>query len=209
MYAHLVAPRVAAPNHQHFFNWRLDFDVDGANNRVLELNTANAQAKLRDNVGEWFGMRSTVLKTETGARRDIDQTAARRWLLTGSRMNGLGQSTGYALLPGENAPPMHAPNSAPRRRAAFLDHQLWVTIEDPHQMYASGEWVNLLRERDGVSTWSAADRSIVDKDVVLWYTFSVVHLPRPEDWPVMPAYTAGFRIVPIGFFTANPNAPRN
>jgi primary-amine oxidase len=58
-----------------------------------------------------------------------------------------------------------------------------------------------------VSTWSNADRPIVDKDVVLWYTFSVVHLPRPEDWPVMPTHTAGFRLVPVGFFTSNPTAP--
>jgi primary-amine oxidase len=37
---------------------------------------------------------------------------------------------------------------------------------------------------------------------VLWYTNSVLHLPRPEDWPVMPAHTAGFRLVPIGFWAS-------
>jgi primary-amine oxidase len=208
MFSHLVAPRVSAPNHQHFFNWRLDFDVDGSSNRVIELNTSNSQTKLRDYNGEWFGMRRTTLKTELGARRDVDLSTARRWLVTsGTRMNALGQPTGYALVPGENAPSLQAPNSAPRRRAAFLDHHLWVTLADPRQMYASGEWVNLMAEREGVATWTGGDRSIVDRDVVLWYTFSVVHLPRPEDWPVMPTHTAGFRLVPIGFYTSNPNAP--
>jgi len=208
MYAHLVAPRVAAPNHQHFFNFRIDADVDGANNKVLEMNTANAQAKLRDPTGEWFGMTQTTLKTELSARRDLDLTTSRRWLITSNaKMNTLGQPTGYALVPGENAPSFQAPNSGPRRRAAFLEHPLWVTIADPHQMYASGEWVNIGRDREGVSMWSAGDRSIVDKDVVLWYTLSVLHLPRPEDWPVMPSHTAGFRLVPIGFFASNPNAP--
>jgi primary-amine oxidase len=208
MYAHLVAPGVAAPNHQHFFNYRIDFDVDGSNNRVLEMNTANAQAKLKDGTGEWFGMQQTMLKSELNARRDLDLSTSRRWLITSStRMNALGQPTGYALVPGENAPSFQAPNSGPRRKAAFLEHQLWVTLTDPHQMYASGEWVNLGREREGVPTWSNADRSIVDKDVVLWYTLSVLHLPRPEDWPVMPSHTAGFRLVPIGFFAGNPNAP--
>jgi len=174
---------------------------------VFELNTANAQSRLRDNSGEWFGMQRTTLKSELNARRDIDQSMARRWLVTSSaQMNALGGPTGYALVPGENAPPMQAPMSAPRRRAPFIEHQLWVTIADPHQMYASGEWVSLGRP-EGVTSWTAGDRSIVDRDVVLWYTFSVVHLPRPEDWPVMPAYTAGFRIVPVGFFAANPTAP--
>ena len=39
-YSHLVAPNVAAPHHEHFFAFRLDMDVDGPSNRVMELNTA-------------------------------------------------------------------------------------------------------------------------------------------------------------------------
>jgi primary-amine oxidase len=208
MFGHLVAPRVRAPNHQHFFNWRLDFDVDGDANRVLEMNTSNTQAQFKDRVGEWFAMRQTTLKSEVGARRDMDLATSRRWVIaSASKMNELGQHTAYALVPGENAPSFQAPGSAPRRRASFLQHHLWVTLFDPRQMYASGEWVNLMREREGVETWGAGDRSIVDRDVVLWYTHSVVHLPRPEDWPVMPAHTAGFRLVPIGFWASNPTAP--
>jgi primary-amine oxidase len=208
MFGHLVAPRVRAPNHQHFFNWRLDLDVDGDSNRVLEMNTSNVQAQLKDRTGEWFGMRQTTLKSEVSARRDMDLSTARRWVIaSGTKMNDLGQHTAYALIPGENAPSYQAPGSAPRRRASFLDHQLWVTLFDPRQMYASGEWVNLMREREGVEAWSAGDRPIVDKDVVLWYTHSVLHLPRPEDWPVMPSHTAGFRLVPIGFWASNPTAP--
>jgi hypothetical protein len=57
---------------------------------------------------------------------------------------------------------------------------LWVTLFDPRQMYASGEWVNLMREREGVEMWSANDRPIVDKDVVLWYTNSVLHSAAPR-----------------------------
>ena len=208
MFGHLVAPRVRAPNHQHFFTWRLDLDVDGDSNRVLEMNTSNAQAQLKDRVGEWFGMRQTTLKSEVAARRDMDLSTARRWVVaSSSKMNDLGQHTAYALIPGENAPSFQAPGSAPRRRASFLDHHLWVTLFDPRQMYASGEWVNLMREREGVEMWSANDRPIVDKDVVLWYTNSVLHLPRPEDWPVMPAHTAGFRLVPLGFWATNPTGP--
>src|SRR5262245_61089798 len=81
MFGHLVAPRVRAPNHQHFFNWRIDLDVDGDSNRVLEMNTSNAQALLKDRVGEWFGMRQTTLKSEVSARRDMDLSTARRWVV--------------------------------------------------------------------------------------------------------------------------------
>ena len=39
---HLVAANVVAPHHQHFFNFRLDFDVDGPANSVHEMNTQRA-----------------------------------------------------------------------------------------------------------------------------------------------------------------------
>jgi primary-amine oxidase len=210
-FGHLVAPGVRAPNHQHFFAWRLDFDVDGVSNRVLELNTTNPQADRIDRAAEYFGMAQRTLRGELEARRDLDFATARRWLVANhGRMNSLGQPAGYALIPGENAPPFPGPATAARRRAAFLNHHLWVTRYDPTHMYASGEWVNLGGVNEGVATWSQDDESIVDADAVVWYTLSVLHVPRPEDWPIMPAHTAGFRLMPVGFFDRNPtlqNAP--
>ncbi|MGH3579670.1 MAG: hypothetical protein ACRDU0_19230, partial [Mycobacterium sp.] len=50
----------------------------------------------------------------------------------------------------------------------------------------------------------AADRPIADTDLVVWYTFGVTHVVRPEDWPVMPVEYAGFWLLPCGFFNRNP-----
>src|SRR5436190_82326 len=36
-YGALVAPQLYAPNHQHFFNVRLDFDLDGTNNSIYQV----------------------------------------------------------------------------------------------------------------------------------------------------------------------------
>jgi primary-amine oxidase len=38
----------------------------------------------------------------------------------------------------------------------------------------------------------------------VWHTFGVTHVPRPEDWPVMPVETTGFQLLPAGFFDRNP-----
>jgi primary-amine oxidase len=50
----------------------------------------------------------------------------------------------------------------------------------------------------------AADRDLVDADLVLWYTFGLTHVVRPEDWPVMPVTPIDFRLLPAGFFDGNP-----
>ena len=53
------------------------------------------------------------------------------------------------------------------------------------------------RGRRPTARWS-------DTDVVVWHTFGVTHVPRPEDWPVMPVEYCGFRLAPVGFFDRNP-----
>ena len=57
---------------------------------------------------------------------------------------------------------------------------------------------------DGLIRWTEQDRAIADTDIVFWYTFGHTHLPRPEDYPVMPTAYIGFMLKPAGFFTANP-----
>jgi len=51
---------------------------------------------------------------------------------------------------------------------------------------------------------TAANRSIENRDIVLWYTVGMTHVPRPEDWPVVPVHRVGFMLVPVGFFSKNP-----
>jgi primary-amine oxidase len=55
------------------------------------------------------------------------------------------------------------------------------------------------------------DRQIVDDDVVIWYSFGMLHISRPEDWPVMPVERVGFMLKPTGFFDRNPalDVPRS
>lgn len=35
------------------------------------------------------------------------------------------------------------------------------------------------------------DRQIKNEDVVVWHSFGVTHVPRIEDWPVMPKESVG------------------
>ena len=60
---HLVGRNVAAPHHQHFFNFRLDFDVDGAApNAVREMNVRAAPAGPDNPAMNAFVMEETPLR---------------------------------------------------------------------------------------------------------------------------------------------------
>ena len=110
----------------------------------------------------------------------------------------------YRLVPGGNVMPFALPGSSVRRRARFLDKHVWVTPHDPAERYASGDYPNQTREDTGLAAWVEQDRPVENRDVVVWYTFGANHLPRPEDWPVMPVERIGFMLKPDGFFHRNP-----
>ena len=109
------------------------------------------------------------------------------------------------LLP-QASPTLYAPDETTSgRRAGFARHNLWVTPYAPDEHYAgAGPFTNLHPGGVGLSTYTEADRSIEDTDVVVWHTLGVTHVPRPEDWPIMPVEYAGFTLVPLGFFDRNP-----
>ena len=204
-YSHMVARNIAAPHHQHFFTFRLDMDVDGGANRVVELNSAPEPKGPKNPYGGAFTMTQTPLRTERDAERNLNLATSRRWIIENpNTKNALGQPTGYALLPGENAEPFAAADSWVRKRAGFLNAHVWVTPSRPEEMYAGGDYPNQSHGGDGLAKWASANRSIDNQDVVLWYTMGVTHNPRPEDWPVMPVHAAGFRLEPWGFFAKNP-----
>jgi hypothetical protein len=60
-------------------------------------------------------------------------------------------------------------------------------------------------DRYYVDLSAVRSREAIDNtDVVVWYVFGHHHIPRPEDWPVMPVAYSGFTLKPLGFFDQNP-----
>ena len=206
MFGHLVASGVNAPNHQHFFSFRLDFDIDRpGNNSVLELDTETVSTGILNSQSEAFSMTARPLRTEKEAQRTMNLATSRKWRVVSMRdTNAVGQLSGYALVPGENSIPYATPDSGPGRKAGFMYSHLWVTPFSPDEMFASGEYVNLGLRGEGLPKWASANRPVDNRDVVVWYSLGVTHIPRAEDWPVMPAHPTGFRLVPAGFFSRNP-----
>lgn len=202
---HLVAENIVAPHHQHFFSFRLDFDVDGTQNSVTEMNTAAMPAGTNNPYLNGFVMRESIFKTETEARRQMDLQAARVWTVTNfSARNSLGHPASFILVPGTNSLPYIAPESLVRKRAQFINNHFWATRYNPQEIYAAGAYPNQSRGGDGLPQFVANNETLENQDVVVWYTLGVTHIPRPEEWAVMPVTHVGFKLIPGGFFSRNP-----
>lgn len=203
-FAPLVAPNVASPIHQHLFCFRLDFELDGPRNCVYEVNTESQPVSETNPDGTAFAANETLLTSESNAKRNADPSKARSWkVVNNHRKNRLGKSVAYRLSP-HAVPTLFARDeSQVVKRAGFAKHNLWVTPYDESELCAAGDYPHL-GQGDGILHWTAADRAIEDTDIVVWHTCGVTHMPRPEDWPVMPVEYTGFTLHPVGFFGRNP-----
>jgi primary-amine oxidase len=202
---HLVSANVVAPHHQHFFNFRLDFDVDGPANSVHEMNTRALPAGPGNPSLNGMIMEERRLHTEAAAQRQMNMGSARTWsIVNPNAQNALGHHTSYILVPGVNSIPYVAPASQVRRRAAFINQHFWATRYHADEMYAAGAYPNQSLGGAGLPKWVANNEPLSNQDVVVWYTMGVTHIPRPEEWPVMPVTHVGFKMIPGGFFARNP-----
>lgn len=129
-----VAPKIAAPSHQHFFNFRIDFDVDGTKNRVVEGTR---------NVPSPFGNAFETFETEfaTERFRDTNTDTNRHWAVESTTRNSaLGKPTAYALEPIDLIRPYSDPGFEPLKHAPFAGHPFWVTRYNGEELYAGGDY---------------------------------------------------------------------
>ncbi|KRD13019.1 tyramine oxidase [Mycobacterium sp. Root265] len=201
----MVAPGIYGPNHQHFFNFRLDMSVDGTGNSVYEVDSIpEPDPELNPHHNAWI-TRDTLVASESDGARDWNWSTGRYWKVTNpSKKNELGIPVAYKLVPKDVVPVMVQEGSYIYDRARFLQHNLWVTKYDPAEKFAAGDYMYQSADVQGLPDFVADDAPLEDSDVVLWYTLGAHHIVRPEDWPVMPCAYTGFHLKPIGFFDGNP-----
>jgi len=200
-----ITDELVSPIHQHLFCVRLDWDLDGGKNKLFESNVETLPVSDENPHGTQLKVISTHLKKESEAKRNILPSSSRAWkIINANKLNSFGLPAGYKVLLGNTPTLLAQPDSPPGERASFSKHNLWATPFHKNEIAAGGPHSVMHSGQGGLDDITSSDRDISECDLVTWHTFGVTHIPRPEDWPVMPVEYCGFQLIPVGFFDKNP-----
>jgi len=192
--------------------------IDGLKNSVIETDVIplpDAETGSEENwAGNAFTVQEKTLKVAHEGGRDYDLEKDRRWSIvnTSHTHHASGKYPGYVLgYKGAVATLLAKKNSWVRRRAGFASKSLWV-VKDVEgdaegRMWPAGRYVPQTMDapEDSVEKWASGEESIEDDDIVVFSTIGINHIPRPEDWPVMPVEHVTLTLRPVHFFDQNPS----
>ncbi len=204
-YGRFIAANTVAPNHDHFFSFRLDLDVDGTANSFQRDRLEQQRLPAEHPRKSLWVVRPEVAKSEQAAKLHMKMEQPELWRVINPGVKGaLGYPVSYQLQPGHNAMTLLTADDYPRRRAGFADYHIWVTPQRDDERNAAGDYPTASTGGDGLPAWTAANRPIENTDIVVWYTMGFHHVPRAEDYPVTPLARHEFELRPFDFFERNP-----
>ena len=203
-YGTLIAPNLVAPNHDHFFNYRLDFDVDGTKNSFVR--TALVPKTLPDDLPRrsiWVTENQMPMTELEGRFRVDPMNPAMYHVMNHGVESALGHHPGYMILP-ENSvayTPLDFASDPPAKRNAYIAYTFWNT---PYAGRAlCRRRVRVPQRRLGLAVPGSMNRPIHETDIVTWYSLGFHHVLHMEDWPVMSTMWKGLTLMPFNFFSQN------
>lgn len=204
-YGTKVDQRTYAPFHQHFVIAKLDLDIDGEENTVVEVDSVAEPTNEDNPYGLGVYTQNTIIESESQSARDFKWESQRTWkVINPNKRNRHGSNTAYKLVPGAAIPSLLDSSSPVYARAPVIGHTVWVTAYDDAERWPAGDYPTQSSDDTGITRWITDDASLVETDVVLWYVFGIHHITRTEDWPIMPVDIISFWLKPFGFFDQNP-----
>ena len=201
----VVHPGVLAAHHQHIFSLRIDPMIDGHANRLVYDECHTLPRDDFNPHGTGYVSNRTLVEHSTGL--DTAPAQGRVFALQNATVlpNPVnGETVGYKIVAPPFQPMLADPSSFHHKRAEFADRALYVLRHRDDELYAAGRYTNQSRGGDGVRTWATRKDSVIDEDIVVFLQFGLQHVPRVEDFPVMPCETLRVSLKPMNFFMRNP-----
>lgn len=209
-YGSLVAPYTVAPNHDHYFNFRLDLDVDGT------ANTLSRDVFLKGDAGKdsprkslWTTKTQRFVKEGSVVSDHASMSGQVLRVVNLATTNSLKQHPSLWLNAHHDAQSILDASDPPQARAQFSSSQFWVTHFKPYELWAAGLYPNLNPKDQGLPDFVADNESVAGEDLVVWYTMGFRHVTRPEDFPILPTFWHEMTIRPAFFFDMDPSMTFN
>ncbi|KAF5734427.1 primary amine oxidase-like [Tripterygium wilfordii] len=206
LYGTLLSENVIGVIHDHYVTFYLDMDVDGSQNSFVKVNIQNQKTPPGESPRRsYLKAVRNVAKTEKDAQIQLKLYDPSEFhVINPNRKTQIGNPVGYKLVPAGTAASLLDHDDPPQKRGAFTNNQIWVTPYNRTEQWAGGLFVYQNHGEDNLATWSERDRSIENKDIVVWYTLGFHHVPCQEDFPIMPTVSSSFDLKPVNFFESNP-----
>eukprot|EP00744_Colponema_vietnamica_P013236 GILI01018552.1.p1 GENE.GILI01018552.1~~GILI01018552.1.p1 ORF type:complete len:733 (+),score=178.82 GILI01018552.1:188-2386(+) len=202
----IIAPHVLAPYHDHYFNFRLDLDVDGPSNSFVKEKLVTKRLPEGHPRRSVWTVEKETLRKEGDALLNINLEKPSVWkVVNEDKATAIGNVVGYQIAPEGNVMPLLDKDDLPQVRGAFTNYHLWVTPYSRRERYAAGIYPNEAVREDGLPHWTKQNRNIEKTDIVAWYTMGFHHVTRQEDFPILCTHWGSFSITPYNFFERNAN----
>ena len=200
----VVHPGVLAVHHQHIFSLRIDPMIEGHANRLVFDEAHPMPIDDFNPHGCGYTVSETVVPQSAGLDLNPDNNRVYKIQNAAVRNPVNHKPVAYKIM----APPFQKilshPSSLNHKRAEFADHNIYVTTHRDRELYAGGWYTNQSRGGTGVRSWADRQDDVVDKDIVVWVQFGINHIPRIEDFPIMPCEVLKVMLKPVNFFDRNP-----
>lgn len=206
-YGSLIAPNLVAANHDHYFNFRLDMDIDQPNNMAMKMKLVpfkdNSPHNRRGTM--WKVAKEMIHSEQEGIMRFSAMKPQHFMMMNTNQKGPLGHHPAYMIHHGSVAyGPFDFDGDMAMKRNAYIESTLWNTRYDPEERYAGGKFAVGSDGSDTLAQWVKKDRYLANQDIVTWYTAGFHHVPRTEDWPVMSTEWKTIHLQPMNFFPHNP-----
>ena len=120
-----ITEELVSPIHQHLFNVRIDWFLDGGKNKLIETNAERVPIGNKNPHGTQFQAISSHLKKESEAKRNIAPEKSRVWKITNpNKKNSIGGESAYKFLPGYSPVLLSDFDSPTGKRASFAKYNL-------------------------------------------------------------------------------------
>ncbi|EXK24379.1 primary-amine oxidase [Fusarium oxysporum f. sp. melonis 26406] len=200
-----VGDGVMAPYHQHIFNVRIDPAIGGHSNTFAYSDSVRMPWDDELNpLGTGYVTKETVINRAGPVDDSVEDGRVFKIINRNVQNPVSGTPIGWKIVPIRSQMLLAQPGSWHWRRSEFAEHPMWVTKYKDRQLFPAGDYTNQSIGGTGIKSWVDKPDFVVDDDIVIWHTFGFNHIPRVEDFPIMPAEIAQMHLKPFNFCEYNP-----